>query len=256
VKKHESEWRNLLDGVSASAGLSYPLQDRDLGNLGRGGSNVAGQPLSPALELSLRYTPLSYWFVGATAYKYLGEQQTYEPDFSYTFGYDDYHPYTLSLVYSNYNANRFSPGRGESAVNFQNGTWTLGWKFPVPGRLAEPLLIERGGQIACQVGYDVSARFYDLASQGNKHWHEALSLGCNYPIYKGLFLNWTAYYYPDPSDQQPWNPDYTYVLGYNVGPFSVQYSNYSGNRYPWRSPVGDNGRLSSGAIGISWSWSW
>jgi hypothetical protein len=262
-KKHDSEWRNLLDGLGVATGLTYPLQHRNLGNLTRGGRLQGSQgqqaPLSPTLDLSLRYTPVSYWFVGTTLYKYLGAQQPWEPDFSYSFGYDDYHPYTLSLVYSNYNGNRFNPRRGESALNFEEGTWALGWKFPLPQVVAEPLLIDPSAQINCQVGYEVSPHFFDLGHNTNKYWKEAYTFGCNYPIYKGLFLNWTAFYHPDPSDQQPWDPDFTYVLGYSgteYGNFSIQYSNYSGNRYPWREATQGNGQLTSGAVGVSWSWSW
>src|SRR5262245_25017123 len=110
-KEHPSEWRNLLNGVSLGIALDVPLRT---GTANQNGSGAQGERSghSPTVRASLRYNPLSYWFGSATFYAYLDpdSQASWEPDFSYSFGYDDWHPYTLSLVYSNYGGNRLHPG--------------------------------------------------------------------------------------------------------------------------------------------------
>jgi hypothetical protein len=64
----------------------------------------------------LKYNPLSYWFMSVTYYHYFDEKlkAPWNPDFSYVFGYDDWHPYTLSLLYSNYGGNRLNPDRDKN----------------------------------------------------------------------------------------------------------------------------------------------
>jgi hypothetical protein len=59
--------------------------------------------------------------------------------------------------------------------------------------------------------------------------------------------------------QQPWDPDFTYGIGYydwHPGTILVQYNNYSGNRLPWRDKSADTGKFKDGSITISWSWTW
>src|SRR5712692_6364098 len=138
-KKHDSEWRNLLDGLSIDGAFSYPLKKSlPQASQGRGSQGTRGGN-NDYIAVSLKYTPLSSWFVQTTYYRYLDAdlQAPWNPDFSYSFGYDDWRPYTLSLVYANYGGNRLFPDRsqGERWTRFDEGTWTLGWKFLLPRAL-------------------------------------------------------------------------------------------------------------------------
>jgi hypothetical protein len=59
------------------------------------------------------------------------------------------------------------------------------------------------------------------------------------------------------AQQQPWDPDFTYGFGYfdfHSGTFSVQYNNYSGNRFPWRHRGPHTGTFAYGGISISWGY--
>jgi hypothetical protein len=263
IKKHESEWRNLLDGVTVGFAFDYPLNStsRQTGageeSQGERGANGA------TMRMSLKYNPLSYWFFSTTLYKYLdeGQQATWNPDFDYSFGYDDWHPYTLSLVYANYGGNRFSPDRelGQKVTRFNEGTWSLGWKFRPPNFIEEALKVHSTGAIDCATNVNVTPRYVDSASGTRKNWKQSVSLGCKYTIYKWWYVNFVLYYYPQSHQQQPWDPDITYGFGYfdwHPGTISVQYNNYSGNRFPWSNKSSNTGRFKDGSIAISWSWTW
>ncbi len=263
VKRHDSEWRNLVDGLSVGVSFNYPLNNDFIAAAVDDDRRVERTTSSPTLNLDLRYRPLGAWFVGGTIYHYLdsGEQQSWNPDFSYSFGYDDWRPYTLSLVYANYGGNRFNPDRneGERVTRFAQGTWSLGWKFPVPRPLAEPMLVDRTAEIDCQTAANLTPSYYDDASDDNRNWKRTLSLACNYPILAGLSLRWRAFYYTDGDTQQPWDPDFTYGFGYAPAwarGFSVQYDNYSGNRFPWRDRAENTGRFVDGTLSLGWSWQW
>src|SRR5262249_12798283 len=144
-KKQASEWRNLLDGLNVGGAFSYPLKkSQPQASQGRGSQGERGGN-NTQIVVPLRYNPISYWFVQTTYYRYLDAdlQAPWNPDFSYNFGYDDRHPYTLSLVYANYGGNRLHPDRskGEHFTRFEEGTFSLGWKFLVPRVLKEALVV-------------------------------------------------------------------------------------------------------------------
>jgi hypothetical protein len=66
-------------------------------------------------------------------------------------------------------------------------------------------------------------------------------------------------YYPDKTQQQPWNPDYTYGFGFfdwHPGTISVQYNNYSGNRFKLSDRAAGTGHFQNGSISVAWSKSW
>ncbi len=259
--EYPSEWRNLLHGVSLGAAFDYPLQSYS-GRQSGSGTQGAQAGHSPTLRASLRYTPLSYWFGSATFYAYPSDSQaSWEPDFTYSFGYDDWHPYTLSLVYSNYGGNRLHPdsSKGEKVTHFNQGTVSLGWKFPLPQPLEEIFMVHPSGHIDCGVNYNVTPEYTVADSSHTRHWKQSASLNCRYRIYGWWYVNATVYYYPWRDQQQPWDPDFTYGFGYfdwHPGTFSIQYNNYSGNRFPWRRSSPNTGTFRDGSVMISWSWSW
>ena len=254
-------FKRLFSGFSGNIALGVPL-DLSAGELSSGDGFRSRVGNTPALKATVKYNPVGAWFAAGTYYYYTDRnlQQEWNLDFSYVFGYDDWRPYTFSLVYSNYGGNRISPDRleGEEVTEFNEGTISLGWKFLIPRKIAKPLLISDQSGIGCIVNYHASPRYFDLETLENRRWKQAASLGCKYTIKGNWYLNWTAFYYPKSYQQQPWDPDFTYGFGYfdwRPGTISIQYNNYSGNRFPGRARGLDTGRFIDGELSINWSWS-
>jgi hypothetical protein len=259
-REHPSEWRNLLSGFSGSVGATVPLSRPDFAKMSNGQFQGTQQAGSPTLDLNLRYQPLSYWFFATSLHRYLDrdDQAPWNPDFTYAFGYDDWHPYTLSLVYGNYSNNRFNPSGkdNEQFTRFTQGTWSLGWKFPVPQALAEPFLIDTDQKINCRINGNLAPSYFDNQLERRRSDKKSLSLGCCYPVWGNFFFDWNLFYYPDDRQQQPWDPDFTYGFGYldwHPGTLTVQYNNYAGNRYPWRDHTSSAGRFTDGQIMVGLS---
>ena len=258
-KKYESEFENLFDGFSGNFGINIPLNET--APLTRDGLKSNGEPnVNGSINASIKYNPLTYWFVNASFYKYWNEnlKSPWSPDFSYTFGYNDWHPWTLSLVYSNYGGNRFSPIDSETVTSFWEGTFALGWNIECPTFIKELSAITESSDIGLKLNYNVTPKYFDLKSLEKKSWNQSLSMNIKYSIYKNLYSNINLFYYIDSEKQQPWNPDFTYGFGYfdwHIGTISIQYNNYSGNRYPWRRDKTVT-MISSGSIMISWSWAY
>ena len=256
VKKHDSEFRNLFSGLSVGVVYNYPasLVESDLGS----GDDGSRQTSTPTLGLTWKYTLVGAWFVGGSFsyYKDLEKRQPWNPDFTYCFGYNDWRPYTLSLTYCNYGGNRLEPEDGQRHTDFDGGGWTLGYKFPLAKRLQHLLLMDPNGSIGCNVGLSYVHKYTDAATNSELTGKKRASFGCKYTIWKNWYWNFAINYYPDKSQQQPWDPDYTYGFGYfdwRPGTISFQYNNYSGNRFNSADRADGTGRFRNGTFSISYS---
>jgi hypothetical protein len=110
-------WKGVFSSFSAPLGqflddsaeesLNYRLafdQPADRAKSTSPGAGTQGAPAkSPTLQFGLKYVPLTSWFLNVNFFRYLSpeSQKPWNPDFTYSFGYDDWHPYTFSLQYSN-----------------------------------------------------------------------------------------------------------------------------------------------------------
>lgn len=248
-----------LYGFSGNVALGFPLLKTEPTNLPE---NVTAGPTNTnaTATLSLKYNILGNWFISGTLYSYIdkSQQQGWNPDFTYAFGYSDWRPYTLSLVYANYGGNRFKKTAEQARTNFQQGTWSLGWKFPINEPFVNWFSFTNEGAIGCQANFNYTKEYFDLASTGYKTDHKTMSLGCKYFITGNWYFNATAFYYFDSQQQQPWNPDFTYGFGYfdwHPGTITLQYNNYSGNRWNSSERGEDTGRFIDGSITLAYSFS-
>lgn len=225
--------------------------------------NPSTQGLPPENMLafaSVTYFPLGYWFVNFSYFQFIGRTAVlpWHPDFTYSFGYNDWHDYTFSLIYGNYGGNRFSPNvaAGERVTQFGQGTCSLGFKFPAPQFLRSVAEFHETSLLQHQLNVNVIPEFYSTQSSRFEAWQTFLSLQTRYNIYSHFFGLLTLYYYPVAQQQQPWNPDFTYGFGYadwHSATFSVQYNNYSGNRFPWNKPAENTGSFFDGILSVSFS---
>ena len=262
-KEHESEWRNLGVGFSGSFSFDYPLsQVKPQNTQGLDTQGIRAQN-NMTLCANIKYNPISYWFANITFYKYVDPdlQAPWNPDFSYVIGYDDWHPYTFSFLYSHYGGNHLKPDRskGEKVTIFEEGGLAFGWKFVIPAYIEKLFIVHSTGGIGTSIQYNLTPRYMNLATLSQESWKQSVGLSIKYSIYKWFYANTTFYYYPIPEQQQPWDPDFTYGFGYfdwHPGTIVVQYNNYSGNRFPWNPPSEGTGQFKNGSISISWSWTW
>lgn len=243
----------FINELTVGLRLRQPLDERPPNR--RFGLEQQGEfRASTTAEMWVRYVPVESWFAQVTSIGYLrGDQAPWDPEFTYAFGYDNWRSYTFSVTYSNYEGNKFSPDAGERFTHFDRGTLELSWKAPNPFR--DWLLVHPSGDLQHRFSLLTSPEYVD--QQNAEHnWKTRLALDTKYNVYKWWYVDFTAYVYPKSSQQQPWDPDFTYGFGYSdwhPGTLSVQYNNYSGTRWPWRSSSG-TGRFVDGAVSVSWSY--
>ena len=229
-----------------------------------GAGAQGARPASPTLQAQLRWRPFDdrAWFAQATAFAYVDKarQRSWDPDFTYAFGYDDGQPGRWAFVYANYTGTRFQPdpARGEQRWNFPQGQWTASYRVGLPEALRPWLLVGDGDAALCHADANLVPR-YSRVEGGFGADKASLGLGCRYSRPEGWFAHATALAWPDRARQQPWDPDFVYGLGWTQpgpGGITVQYANYSGNRWPGRARGAGEGTPRSGSITVSWRLDW
>lgn len=257
-KKYDSPIDAILSEFSSSISFNYPIKEStpDLGQ----GINTQGRISNNlSVSASLSFHPISYWFFSTTYYKYINSylQAPWNPDFSYTFGYSDWHPYTFGLTYANYGGNRLFPDlkKNEVFTDFLGGGFTLDWKFTIPKFFEDLFIVHESGGVGGNISYTIVPKYFELTTLETKNWKNSIKLSLKYTIYDWFYINGTFFYYPFPEQQQPWDPDFTYGFGFfdwHPNTISIQYNNYSGNRYPWNKKIGSGG-FENGGFSVSFS---
>lgn len=251
-----SRWGRLFSGnkdtFSGALSFSSGLKEQWL-TIPNGSESAQQKKINQLLNLSLQYSPYSYWFANVTLRAPITDFDRYTTDFRYSFGYDDWHANTFSLVYSNYGDNHLFPSGTKRFTYFEQGAFTFAYKFSLPKPLERHLLINDGDALTCQLGYSWVPRYYSLADNDLRANKQVMLGGCGYTFKQHFFVRATAFWYPHASQQQPWNGDYSYSFGYagyTPGSFSLQYSNYSGTRFPGRSSA--NAKFREGTVSLIW----
>lgn len=223
------------------------------------GTQLAG---STRLQLTVRYSPRETWFARVTGYVYLNNdrKRPWNPDFTYSFGYDSWRPGTLALTYDNYGGNRFSPDadRQERVTRFDEGTISASYKVPIPDALEALFESDGENRWAASVSAHVTPRYRRQGDTERGSLKRSVSIGVRSRFYRRLYIEGRAFFYPTPDQQQPWDPDFTYGLGWfdwRPGTLSVQYGNYSGNRWPGRSRAG-TGAIRNGSLTAFFTTTW
>lgn len=248
TKPYDNEWRNALHGLNLSVSYSHPLTQsspRDNANLGS--TTQGATATNNTVQVGLKYIPLSYWFVSLNRTIYLQPnlQNPWNSDWSYSFGYSDWHPWALSLVYSN----TFGHASGGVEPAFNAGQLTLSTAFSLPPALDQIFVTGYGDALGCNTALTLTPSSNKLTA----------TLGCKYSLPNGLYVNLSVFYYPDDGSQAAWNPDFSYGFGYfdwRSGAISFGYANSSGNRFKRSETAQGTGGFKNGSLSLSWSKSW
>ena len=229
-----------------------------------GSATQGTRPGSTTVQAALRWRPLDdrAWFVQGTAFAYpdRAKQRSWDPDFTYGFGYDDGEAGHWAFTYANYTGTRVQPdpARGEGRWNFSQGQWTASYRFELPEALRPVLLAGDGDGALCHADANLVPRYARNAG-GFGSDKSSFGLGCRYTRPSGWFAHATALAWPDRSREQPWDPDFVYGFGWTQpGPagITVQYANYSGNRWPGRARASGEGLFRSGSVSVGWGVGW
>jgi hypothetical protein len=191
-------------------------------------------------------------------YRYLVPrlQAPWDPDFVYNLTYDARWLRGMSLTYANYDANRLLPRGDQVVTHVDRGVVSLSFAPQVPDPLRRLVRIDRTSGFHPRLAYDVIPTYFDSSTGDFRHGKHRVGVGAYIHAFGGWFVAASAHVYPDPERQQPWDSDYAYVFGYSRGwpdRVTIQYANYTGTRFPWRTPTPGTGRFGHGTVSVAWA---
>jgi hypothetical protein len=206
----------------------------------------------PALGVRATVHPVEHSYIrfNALFYPVPALREGWSPDFVYALGYGDWRPWNAFFDHSNYTGSRWPWREGTPpAVRWKQGMNTVGYRYALPDgaeqalRLPEDLWI--GGAIMAHY-----ALAYGKIDGGEGAHLLAFSNTFTVSWREHLFGEFRGYWYPIGAQQQVWDPDYSWSVGWmDWRPWSVsaRWSNYAGNRWAGRTAEG-NGGLGTGAL--------
>lgn len=258
VQPTEPTPKGITVGVAADLPLAYEAAPAT-GELRQGEETYR----SPRLSLTVRYAPKQrHWFGRVTFHRYLDRSRKapWNPAFSYSFGYDNWRPNTFALTYDNGSGNRLNPdrGRGEVFTRLEEGVITGQYKIKVPESVERLFVTRPDNRLSASVGLHLTPRFHREGADTRGEWKTAASFGVRHRIVGFWFVEGRAFFYPRAGHQQAWDPDYTFSFGYfdwHPGRVAVQYGNYAGHRFPWRTEDRPPA-FRDGTLTVSWSQTW
>ena len=216
-----------------------------------------------ALKFSLMANPYSYFFAGVTFSMDVNDYENiyYQPDFSYSFGYSDWHQDTWSFGYANYANNKINPEGKEKQFNFEEGTWDVGYKTKIDDisyRANLKHTVSRNSTIFSVSASTKIAKKTLVSAKVNHHFdykQEQLVISSKTFLYDKFFVSSSVYLYSDLGKQTDLEPDYAYSFGWKDSrPFhpSITYSNYyTPTRWGGRTKSGPH--FENGSLSLSFS---
>jgi len=212
------------------------------------------------IKASVSISPIKYLFAGATFMKTINKKHNiyYEPDFSYSFGYSDWHQDTFSLMYSNYADNKFNPKGKKSRFNFTSGNWDLSYKTKIKdiyfyGNLKYSHK-NKSKYFSVKASKKLNKLLFSVKYRRSLHIdQDRVTLAAKGYIYKKFYASASLYMYSHLNKQTFLEPDYAYSFGWRdsrKGKVSIMYSNYyTATRFPWRYKSGPP--IEKGSISLS-----
>ena len=242
--------KHILHNMSVSASTGLPLKYTQ--------DYTSSQQTLPLVynissAINVRYS-YNNFFTEISIIKY-AYKQPWNPDFTYSFGYNDWHPKTINFQYENYTSNRLHPSKGERFTRLEKGSFSAHYKFLYPN--FAPKLMDAKNRINGSIGLSVVPKYYNFIEDKKKYFRYIASIGASYQLMPHLNLGMSFLYYFKKEPQESWDPDFTYNLSYsrpiNYGNITISYQNYNGTRYPWKKKHRNFLALRDGSIGIAFS---
>jgi hypothetical protein len=114
----------------AVANFGYKFEAEFLKPYHLTGSAAINVPLwgDPSISTTWIWSPIDHWFIRGSLSKSMVSAGGV--DWSYSFGYSDWHPFTFSLTYDNWGTNPiFDSSQGNSFNFSENGAISLSWSW-------------------------------------------------------------------------------------------------------------------------------
>lgn len=159
-------------------------------------------------------------------------------DFSYTLGRYHYKLYKFNYGYENYMDNQYRDSRQMFWEKFLEGYYFLSYNYGITENFREKIAFDQSTNIKIVPFIRYAFRYRDELERehgGPLNGKTTIGLALRYTIYKNIYVEGAAYYYPENVKRQAWDPDYSYGFGlfdWRSFRISLIYGNWAINRWP------------------------
>jgi hypothetical protein len=194
-----------------------------------------------ALGFYLRWRFYEQFSISTTLYWDFNKAATarWTSDYAYSIGRFNWKPRKLSYGYENYINNKYTDNIKLTAQKFLEGFFFVSYSTNLAPKLRDLILLDNSTQIKFNyfVRYAIHYRDENDSVHGDLlHGKPSVGISARYTIYKNIYIESGLYYYIDPKQRQPWDPDFSYGFGYfdwRSFRISLTYGNWAINHFPW-----------------------
>ncbi|MDQ3047709.1 MAG: hypothetical protein M3R27_09195 [Bacteroidota bacterium] len=184
-------------------------------------------------------------------------------NFTYAIGRYNWKPNRFNFGYENYINNRYTDDLQTLGDKFMEGYYFLSYSHLLPVKSARAIKIDNSTnfKILYFARYSIMYKDkFDKLHGGMDGGKTTLGAGFRYTIFKNIYVEAAAYYYPEEKiKKMPWDPDYSYGFGYfdwRSFRMSFMYGNWAVNRFPWNKSDYPRYGFLDGNFRISANWIW
>jgi len=216
-----------------------------------------------ALRTNLVLNPFSDFQIRGTLYTdFISREKApiWLADFFYQVGYYNWRDYTFSLGYENYQPNRFRNAQIDFLTNARRGHFFLSYTIALlkhndswSGRFSDETT-----KILVIPIVRVQPEYVDMQNQRAGNWRPVAGSSIRYILFRNIYVESAAYWYPIAGTRLPWDPDFTYGFGisnWRAFKLNLTYGNWIANRFPWESEGIPHGFL-NGEFVLNFTFAW
>ncbi|MES2567798.1 MAG: hypothetical protein V4565_13075 [Bacteroidota bacterium] len=183
-------------------------------------------------------------------------------DFSYTLARYHYKLYKFNYGYENYMDNKYSDNRHMFWEKFLEGYYFISYNYGITEIFRKKIAFDESTNIKIVPFVRYAFRYRDELEREHGspvNGKSTLGLALRYTIFKNIYVEGAAYYYPEEHKRQAWDPDYSYGFGmfdWRAFRLSLTYGNWAINRWPGKKTYYPAYGFPDGQFRLVANWIW
>lgn len=155
-------------------------------------------------------------------------------DYSYSLARYNWRPNKFNYGYENYINNKYTDNLKTMGDKFLEGYYFVSYAHNLLGKTLR-LDSTTNLKFIYFARYAIKYRDeFDVIHGGFSSGKPSLGIASRFTIWRNLYVEGAVYYYVNPTQRQPWDPDYSYGFGYfdwRSFRVSITYGNWAINRF-------------------------
>jgi hypothetical protein len=213
----------------------------------------------------IRFRFFEEYSVNLTFYQDLNKNAVapWSPHLNYSIGRYQWRPNKFNYGYENYLPNRFDRPGTDWKNKFFQGYYYIAYSHGLPDSLKTRTFLDSTTSVKFTyffrhyINYDGEG----LNSNPTKWEYSKQVFGASvrYVFVWNIYAEFTPIIHLKKHTQQPWDPDFTYGIGYSdyrAFRVSASYANYGANRWPWNHSPHLTNKFVDGNFRVAFNWIW